>query len=117
MAMKAKRFSFQIHFSEDDRSQDKCLVNYIVRSANENGGIDTLNETLQENNSYFANIDTTVKNYTKFWSNMKVALKFSPFGDLTRSMIVFCEGDRGWDDYLLLSHFLESEELDVLPEN
>jgi hypothetical protein len=35
---------------------------------------------------------------------------------LAQAAIVVCEGELGWDDYLLLHHFNSDEELDELSE-
>ncbi len=52
----------------------------------------------------------------KLWQHIQTDL----FDDLTvgsplsQSSIVVCEGENGWDDYLLLHHFKKSEKLDNL---
>jgi hypothetical protein len=54
--------------------------------------------------------------YTNFlipfevWENAQFKLK-----SLKIKMIVVCEGERGWDDYLLLHHFDKRQKLDKPP--
>ena len=47
------------------------------------------------------------------WSRMRVLYDASEIGRrLALSTIVVCEGEQGWDDYLLLHHFDPAEKLD-----
>ena len=47
------------------------------------------------------------------WSAIGDAIQADPA--LASATIVCCEGDNGWDDYLLLHHFDKTESLDALP--
>ena len=46
------------------------------------------------------------------WSVIRTSLLQIP--EVEESSIIVCEGDDGWDDYLLLHHFDLSQELDEL---
>jgi len=50
------------------------------------------------------------------WDKLsKNVYKDSVFGPyLSKTSIVVCEGNNGWDDYLLLHHFDKSEDIDNL---
>lgn len=48
----------------------------------------------------------------ELWAAIREQLRTSPA--LAAAAIVVCQGERGWDDYLLLHHFDPSEPLDEL---
>ena len=60
------------------------------------------------------------KHLPKLWSRVSIrALGRDAFGRALRSAaIVYCEGSRGWDNYMLLYHFDLRQTLDrLLPSN
>jgi hypothetical protein len=58
-------------------------------------------------NLYFATDDLK-----SLWESVRHTLSAAP--GLANATIVACEGENGWDDYLLLHHFDPSEALDGL---
>jgi hypothetical protein len=68
-------------------------------------------------NGRYLNIDYVTDDLPRLWSLLKKVLQDPTTGPLlARSLIVVCQGEAGWDDYLLLHHFDPSEPLDRLPE-
>jgi hypothetical protein len=45
-----------------------------------------------------------------------VTLDIQKHHQITQSLIVLCQGTRGWDDHLLLRHFKRRQKLDRLSE-
>jgi len=62
----------------------------------------------------YINFTFLAKNLPKLWARVKSeVLANSEIGaGLTEASIVVCEGDHGWDDYLLLHHFDRRLKLD-----
>jgi len=64
----------------------------------------------------YINIVFSTDDLTTLWREVKAAfLEGHPSREgFARLSIITCEGSAGWDDYLLLHHFDESETLDLL---
>ena len=67
---------------------------------------------------YYVNLMFATGDLRKLWSVLQRRLYGS--ADLGRAMMMssmaMCEGDHGWDDYLLLHHFNPTVPRDTLPE-
>jgi hypothetical protein len=63
-------------------------------------------------NGEYVNFDIVTDNLEQAWLNIKSSFISVPH--FSKSTIVVCEGSEGWDNYLLLHHFDESEALDDL---
>lgn len=57
------------------------------------------------------NINCTTEDLATLWAHLKKGL-YECDSVLQNASIVVCEGESGWDDYLLLHHYDEDEELD-----
>lgn len=66
--------------------------------------------TLTRGNDYLTIVFQTSK-LKNFWNSVKNALNCL---SLDKAAIVVCQGDTGWDDYLLLHSTNSSEETDSL---
>jgi hypothetical protein len=63
----------------------------------------------------YINIHFTAPDHAVAWSRLQELYDESDLGQqLTDSTIVTCEGESGWDDYLLLHHFDLEVEVDPL---
>jgi len=73
-----------------------------------------LNESFDK--SRYINVNIITNNLKLLWDKLsKNVYKDSVFGPyLSKTSIVVCEGNNGWDDYLLLHHFDKSEAIDNL---
>jgi hypothetical protein len=65
-----------------------------------------------EENGKYINLNIKTDNLKNTWDNIKdIILKNQT---IHNSSIVVCEGNQGWDDYLLLHHFDKNENIDEL---
>jgi len=75
-----------------------------------------LEVTEGEDDGPYVNYDFRARDLSRLWE----ILQGQVFWDqaigptLARSSIVTCEGNRGWDDYLLLHHYDRARALDTL---
>lgn len=60
----------------------------------------------------FLNVNINTSDIAALWASMSSRIVSNP--SLASAAIVCCEGDIGWDDYLLLHHFDGNEILDTL---
>lgn len=65
-----------------------------------------------DDNGPFVNVRYETADLPAVWAGVKEVLRTD--AALARSGIVCCQGDHGWDDYLLLHHFDPAEPLDEL---
>jgi hypothetical protein len=65
-----------------------------------------------EDKVLFINIDYNVADLPEMWASVRNELSDIP--GLAESSIVVCEGQNGWDDYLLLHHFDPAESVDAV---
>jgi hypothetical protein len=57
-------------------------------------------------------VDFKTADLSGLWNSVRSVLEAVP--GLNRAALIVCEGERGWDDYLLLHHFDPQEKVDVL---
>ena len=62
----------------------------------------------------YVNVDFRTEDILSLWGSVQKVLKST--NGMAKAAIVVCEGENGWDDYLLLHHFNPDETLDVLGE-
>jgi hypothetical protein len=60
----------------------------------------------------YVNVDFGAESPASLWAAVRAELQAVP--GLAGAAIVCCEGQRGWDDYLLLHHFDPTVPLDLL---
>lgn len=65
-----------------------------------------------EDNGRYVNVDFKVADPSGLWALIRQELH--SVAGLAGAAIIVCEGERGWDDYLLLHHFNPAEPLDRL---
>lgn len=65
-----------------------------------------------DDNGKYINYDFVTDNPASAWEIVK--REFNKDQRLVNSSIVCCEGSRSWDNYLLLSHFDKSQNLDEI---
>ena len=66
----------------------------------------------KEENGRYINIDYKTLELLKLWELVKDELRL--VSGLAESTIVVCQGQHGWDDYLLLHHFDPTQPLDLV---
>jgi hypothetical protein len=65
-----------------------------------------------EDDGRYVNIDFKATDLSGLWALVWAELQ--SVSGLAEAAIVVCEGEYGWDDYLLLHHFNPKEQLDEL---
>jgi hypothetical protein len=60
----------------------------------------------------YVNVSLRAADVVGLWGSVRELLQAD--AALARAAIVVCQGERGWDDYLLLHHFDPSQVLDEL---
>jgi len=81
--------------------------------------IKSLSVTAGDDNGPYTNVYVETRDVAALWELMREELFSHPVAGphLKRAAIVVCEGNAGWDDYLLLHHFNPAEPLDTLDDN
>lgn len=62
----------------------------------------------------FVNVTFRTVSLSELWPRLEQLIRSTP--QLSTAAIVTCEGEQGWDDYLLLHHFDSEEPPDHRPE-
>ncbi|MCE9560744.1 MAG: hypothetical protein K8U57_01690 [Planctomycetes bacterium] len=65
-----------------------------------------------EDDVRYVNVDFWTGDPSGLWESLQKLVQSVP--GLARAAIVVCEGEHGWDDYLLLHHFDPHEAVDPL---
>jgi hypothetical protein len=65
-----------------------------------------------EDNGPYINVDFKTPDLPGLWKFLREVVHAVP--GLARAVIIVCEGEQGWDDYLLLHHFDPDEMVDSL---
>ena len=80
------------------------------------GWVEGLNVEQGDDDGPYVNITYTPRDLAGFWAHLRAEMDRDPIvcAALTRGSIIVCEGEHGWDDYLLLHHFDPDEPLDQL---
>ena len=63
-------------------------------------------------NGRYINYDIETSNLVITWSSIKLKLMNNRL--FTNTSIITCQGNNGWDDYLLLHHFDKAQKIDKL---
>lgn len=96
---------------ERDTSHDESEVIVLLKSLGHYPEIDSGNE-----DGRYLNLNFFTDDAPSLWQDIQSGvLEDKTLGSWIKNIsIVICEGDTGWDDYLLLSHYDDSEELGAL---
>jgi hypothetical protein len=111
----AKQFNFQLQFSVETGTERETLVSHMSNIIETSGSIVRFWTDKTEDNSYI-NFNAVVENPNEFWTDVKPRLGGFPPAGIAPRLIATCEGDHGWDDYLLLLHFDRRLKLDALAQ-
>lgn len=105
-----KCISVQFHPARDPRYDlDDLLA--LVRAIGRYPEVDT-----DEGDSENVNLNFFTEDIRRFWNDFeKGVLLHRELGEWVKNTtVVVCEGDEGWDSYLLLWHYDENEVIDPL---
>jgi hypothetical protein len=83
------------------------LKNAVQSLANDRGLIAGFEVKEGDDEGPYVNFTFAAHDAARLWTRIKDDLLQHPDfgGDLSHASIVICEGEHGWDDYLLLHHF------------
>ena len=101
-----KYLSIQLQ-PERENNLDK---EFVILELQNKGYVAEVNEG--EDNGKYVNLNIKTDNLKNTWDNIKDIIFKNP--TIQNSSIVVCEGNQGWDDYLLLHHFDKNEKIDEL---
>lgn len=135
MITEPRSFAFQLQFGVTSIDEVRRVVSSITSGLLECGGtnletrlvigndsdMDLETRLAAGNNGDMGGEDDTIvnifvksDNYKLFWPKAKNQLWKRPNTHNLPRMIITCEGDRGWHNYLLLHTFVEGEKVDKL---
>lgn len=101
-----KRMNVQIQPGLSQRLNLSEAVARLTRLATE------VEITDGDDDGRYVNLDFKVPDLSLLWASVRDEIDSVP--GLAGACIVVCEGEQGWDDYLLLHHFDPEEPLDEL---
>ncbi len=88
------------------------LVDTLVANARSHSSTVNVSVTTGDDNGPYTNINIDSDDVAQLWTSIRrVIINDSA---LSAGAIACCEGDNGWDDYLLLYHFDNSESIDAI---
>ena len=87
-------------------------VALLVETAQSHGSTVDVNVDEGAQIGPYANINIDSRDVANLWSAMRPVIVRDPI--LAACSIASCEGDCGWEDYLLLFHFDEKQPLDAI---
>lgn len=94
---------------------DPARVANVVEALSKDHSIVAGYETTSgDDDGPYVNFTFLAKDLAKLWSKVKSEVLANPdIGrSVARSSIIVCEGEHGWDDYLLLHHYDRTLQLD-----
>jgi len=76
--------------------------------------IDSRHINRGEENGLYINIELQSSMVEQLWKKIKsvILLNSNGFSVLSKGIVVVCEGDHGWNDYLQLYHYNKLEKID-----
>ena len=113
--IKILRIQYQYDERYDERSEKilVALFSYAKQASENSESMISLTVESDHDNGYFTNYKLYCENLSQDWKNVRQILQ-NDFSEEMNSMIVVCEGEDGFDDYLLLHHFDKGEKLDEI---
>jgi len=103
-----KCLSIQLQPELDGNHDEKEVIS-LAKSIGRYPEVDS-----SDDDGRYVNLNFFTENLTILWKELKSGvLENKELGDWVRRVsIIVCEGENGWDDYLLLSHYDKSENID-----
>jgi hypothetical protein len=102
----SKSVSIQVQPDRSPHLDCKTVVKKLLSLASESQA------RWGEDGGRYVNVLLSVPSLSQTWSFISEMLNENP--DFAMAAIVTCQGDNGWDEYLLLHHFDPSEPLDKI---
>jgi len=94
---------------------DISLVVKALRKLAQRPDIAAMGTTAKvESGNEYVNVKFKTQNAPALWEEILIYFpKLKSFSTILNGLIIVCEGDKGWGDYLLLYHFSSKEKLDT----
>ena len=106
--MRKRAFSFQVHMDPGEVMPSARIDD--LKAMLGASGASIQEESSGSDHGNYINISVVANHPGRFWQGCQKLLQSSP--SIERSLIVVCEGENGWEDYLLLQHFDKNESVD-----
>src|SRR5229473_1400254 len=106
-----KNFCFQLLLDTDEQRSSRRPEEIRTIITSMSGRI--FDEALRNNDGEYLNILVHTDNPSDFLCKINDKLDAEP--NISRSLVIVCEGSNGWDNYLLLRHYEWDEEPDTPP--
>ena len=90
------------------------VIRELETLANDEGLVSQVKFIHGEDNGKYINVEFECSDVVRLWNAIKEQLfTRNPMGSIFKNgAVVVCQGDSGWDDYLLLHHYDSSVQLD-----
>ncbi|MHC4750142.1 MAG: hypothetical protein ACYTFW_09740 [Planctomycetota bacterium] len=111
-----KCLSVQIQLERSSKLEEDRIIHSFKEMCDKSSLIKHIDIEKGYDEGSYININYTTDNLKALWGQIRSHFyEQEDFGlVLAKASIVVCEGDNGWDDYLLLHHFDEREEIDTI---
>jgi len=107
-----RRFNVQIQPTRAHSVDPEDLIAHL-RAAADDVVLEYLGQNRGEDRVPYINLGFAAADHVAGWSRLRERFDDSPLGQAAAiSTMVLCEGEHGWDDYLLLRHFDPAVKLD-----
>lgn len=106
-----KILSIQIHhrrLEDSDVNELVSLAKNLIEESLVSKEIKVINKPEED----YTDIHTRAEDLKSEWGKLKSAIDNN--AQLKNSSIIVCEGEKGWEDYLLLHHYDENERIDSI---
>jgi hypothetical protein len=103
-----KSLHVQIQPARSPRLDVSGAVTRLARAAQQAGA--TVCVSQGDDHGRYVNVDFTANDLPAVWAVVQPDVQTIP--GLAEAAIACCQGEQGWDDYLLLHHFDPTEALD-----
>ena len=94
------------------------IVELLMSLAKDTSLVQESHVTSGSDDGCYINVDFQTPDAPRLWQAIQSTLCLTPEkkSPISSTIIVVCEGEDGWNDYLLLHHFDKSEAIDTFPK-
>ena len=108
---KVKSLNINLH---PDRLRDPTAADHLLSTLACTEGVVNLERSDGEDDGPYVNFHMQSSHVPSLWAALRDVIHR---GGLSSSVIVTCQGDEGWNDYLLLHHFDANQVCDVVEDH
>lgn len=90
------------------------IIQDFIKFLNEISPVGHCSVSTGDEDGSYINIELQSGDVQRLWEKIQneLSINSNDFSVLAKGIVVVCEGDKGWDDYLQLHHYDPSEKLD-----